>query len=338
MDFGNITAAVNKEMMNMGRRARSIKRTRTNRMAVMMIVLIITGLFFILQFGWAEHWQPELFRMLALGETQEGELPNESKPPADDSAQAEEPEEPEPAPPDSSQTPEAEKPAEPKKPPASEKPSSPTLRVAYLTLDDGPSKNTPKVLDILAEEKAVATFFVIGNDTEFGHRMYRRILAEGHALGNHTYSHDYSRIYTSQEDFLNDFYKLEDLLDRVVGIRPKIMRFPGGSANHSSHLYAGPDFMSGMTGRILAEGYLYFDWNVSSADSASRTPPVEDIIQAVKNGIENKDEVMILFHDTATKTTTVEALPVIIQHLREAGFTFRVIGPQTPGFRFQQSR
>ncbi len=96
--------------------------------------------------------------------------------------------------------------------------------------------------------------------------------------------------------------------------------------------------MKGMTQRILDEGYRYFDWNVSSADSASRTPPVEDIIQAVKDGIQGKDEVMILFHDAPAKTTTVEALPAIIRHLREAGFTFRVIGPDTPGFRFQQSR
>ncbi len=194
----------------MGRHAHTMKRTRMTRLAVIAIVLVITGLFFMVQSGWAEHWQPELFRMLALRETQEEALPTESEPPADDGSQTEEPEEPEVAPPDSSQTPETEKSAEPKKPPASEKTPASARRVAYLTFDDGPSKNTPKVLDILAEEKAVATFFVIGNDTEFGHRMYRRILAEGHALGNHTYSHDYSRIYTSQEDFLKDFYKLED--------------------------------------------------------------------------------------------------------------------------------
>ena len=135
---------------------------------------------------------------------------------------------------------------------------------------------------------------------------------------------------------MRDFRKLEDLLDRVVGIRPVIMRFPGGSANRSSHLYAGPDFMKGMVPRILAEGYLYYDWNVSSADSASRTPPVEDIVGAVKNNRVGKNEIMVLFHDAAAKTTTVEALPSIIEHLLREGYTFKPVDETTPGFRFRQ--
>jgi peptidoglycan/xylan/chitin deacetylase (PgdA/CDA1 family) len=190
------------------------------------------------------------------------------------------------------------------------------------------------VLDILAEYDIKATFFVIGHDNEFAHSMYRRIVQEGHAIGNHTYSHDYSRIYSSQANFLKDFYRLEDLLDRVIGIRPRIMRFPGGSNNQSSSVHGGSGFMKGMTQRMRNEGYSYYDWNVSSEDSASRTPPAADIIQAVKSRVRNKNQVMILFHDSAAKTTTVEALPEIIEYLRKEGFAFRAIDQDTPGFRF----
>ena len=135
---------------------------------------------------------------------------------------------------------------------------------------------------------------------------------------------------------MKDSRKLEDLLDWVVGIRPVIMRLPGGSANHSSHLYAGPDFRKGMVPRTLSESYFYFDWNVSSADSASRSLPVEDIVAAVKNNIVGKNEIMVLFHDAATKTTTVEAMPSIIEHPLREGYTFRPVDETAPGFRFRQ--
>ena len=315
-------------MMKMGKHIRKVRRKKSKVLAIVMTVLILTGALLMLQSGWVQHWQPELYRQLAFWDNEESSVPAEQH-----DSESENPGE--------QIDPETEQPDEEKTPQPEETEQTEISlpipgKIAYLTFDDGPSVNTPRVLDILKEYEIAASFFVIGNDSSFGHSMYSRIIQEGHAIGNHTYSHDYSRIYTSQADFLKDFYKLEDLLDEAVGIRPQIMRFPGGSANHSSHLYAGPGFMQGMTDRILAEGYRYYDWNVSSADSASRTPPVEDIIRAVKDGVQGKNEVMILFHDAAAKTTTVEALPTIIQYLQDEGYAFRAINEDTRGFRFQQ--
>ena len=64
----------------------------------------------------------------------------------------------------------------------------------YLTFDDGPSENTSKILDILKEKDVKATFFVTGNEDESAKELYQRIVAEGHTLGMHSYSHKYSVI------------------------------------------------------------------------------------------------------------------------------------------------
>ncbi len=282
---------------------------------LLMLMIVVVFLFTISSIGFTESILAAVDRILGIENTQDnnnGEGDEEAKKPPEKT-------------PDPTSDPD---------PTLDPDPTSDPDRIAYLTFDDGPSAITPKILDILRNYDVKATFFVIGVDTEFGRDMYRRIAQEGHAIGNHTYSHDYSQIYLSQEAFMEDFYKLEDLLWEVVGIRPKIMRFPGGSANHSSHDYAGPDFMEGMTDRIVEEGYQYFDWNVTSGDTAQTIVFQEEIINNVLAGIEGKDEAMILFHDLGTKKTTLKALPVIIEHLKEEGFAFRSVCKNTPGFRF----
>lgn len=207
-------------------------------------------------------------------------------------------------------------------------------KTVYLTFDDGPSVNTPKVLDILQRYGVKATFFVNGRDDEFGKQMYRRIIDEGHALGNHTYSHDYSLIYSSVEAYIADTEKLADLLDAAVGVRPSVIRFPGGSANHSSWRYSGKDFMGKLTQRMVEEGYEYFDWNVSAGDAAAGVTPAPDIVASVREGAAGRRNATVLFHDGGKQTTTVEALPEIIESLRKQGYLFAVLTPDSFGHRF----
>lgn len=97
-------------------------------------------------------------------------------------------------------------------------------KIAYLTFDDGPSANTTRILDVLKEKNIPATFFVVGNQ-DMTH-VYKRIVDEGHALGNHTYGHDYKGIYQNTNTFFADVDKLNDLLEEVTGQRSKILRFP----------------------------------------------------------------------------------------------------------------
>lgn len=193
-------------------------------------------------------------------------------------------------------------------------------KVAYLTFDDGPSANTEQILDILKKHKIKATFFVNGNTSKKD--LYKRIVDEGHSIGNHTYSHNYASIYSTVDDFLKDINKLNDFLEEVTGVRPNIIRFPGGSNNTVSHKYGGTEIMKEIVQKVVESGYQYFDWNVSSNDAEKLKQDKEVIVNSVLEGTKNKSKAVILMHDSAPKTTTAEALPEIIEGLIEQGFTF----------------
>ncbi|HEY3315366.1 MAG TPA: polysaccharide deacetylase family protein [Bacillota bacterium] len=210
----------------------------------------------------------------------------------------------------------------------------PTVRTAYLTFDDGPSQNTAKVLDILKEYGVKATFFVCGNPSEFGRNMYRRMKDEGHAIGNHTYSHNYRTIYASVDAYLADARKLDDLVQQTLGERPTLMRFPGGSDNRVSWQFGGKKLMSELTERALAEGYFYDDWNDSGQDAAVQTQDKATIVRSVLAGAAHRQAVIVLLHDSSSKTTTPEALPEIIEGLRDMGYTFATLSPSTFNVQF----
>ena len=107
--------------------------------------------------------------------------------------------------------------------------SSESKKVAYLTFDDGVSKYTNEILDILARYNVKATFFPNwkGNSDE----KYKRIYDEGHAIGNHTYSHEYADVYTSRDGFISEVTRLNEKIRQATGYTPVIFRFPGGSNN-----------------------------------------------------------------------------------------------------------
>jgi peptidoglycan/xylan/chitin deacetylase (PgdA/CDA1 family) len=207
-------------------------------------------------------------------------------------------------------------------------------KVAYLTFDDGPSKNTDKILDILKKYKVKATFFVIGNTTENGKREYQKIINDGHTIGNHTFSHDYNQIYQSVESFKKDFKKQEALLHDTIGIEPKIMRFPGGSNNHVSWHAGGKGVMKLIADAMVQDGYQYFDWNVDSTDASKVVQERSIIVTSVLSEAKDKKKAIVLMHDAAPKTTTVEALPEIIEGLQAQGFSFDTLHPDSFTYQF----
>lgn len=208
-----------------------------------------------------------------------------------------------------------------------------TGKIAYLTFDDGPSDNTLKILDILKENNIKATFFVNGNP--YRKEIYQRIINEGHIIGNHTYSHDYAMLYKTVDDFVKDKQKLDDFIYLISGVRPAILRFPGGSNNHVSYQYGGTNFMDLLTKYIKQCGIKYFDWNVDSTDAAVATQDKDKIISEVLKGSNNKKQVIILMHDSKPKTTTVLALPAIIKGLKEQGFKFSTLSPEVNAVQFK---
>lgn len=180
----------------------------------------------------------------------------------------------------------------------------------YLTFDDGPSKYTEEILDILDEYDVKATFFVLGKENEHSIEMIREIAERGHTLGMHSYSHKYADVYRSVDDFSADFYRIYSYILENTGIQSTYYRFPGGSSNTVSdidmHVFA--DF--------LAEHEIeYYDWNVSSSDGGSVLLDVDTLVRNSTQDIEKHGTSIILMHDAASRPTTVEALPQIIENI-----------------------
>ena len=181
----------------------------------------------------------------------------------------------------------------------------------YLTFDDGPSINTEKILDILDQYDVKGNFFVVGTDSEDLRRMYKRIVDEGHVLCMHSYTHKYNEIYSSVDAFTKDLDKISSLLYEVTGKKPVYYRFPGGSSNSVSKIPM-TEFI-----KVLDErGIEYFDWNVVAGDATNPMLPADKIIENSLCDLNEYEEAMILFHDLSNKTSTVEALPEIIEAIQ----------------------
>ncbi len=84
-------------------------------------------------------------------------------------------------------------------------------------------------------------------------------------------------------------------------------------------------FMVRMIAKMLYDGYQYFDWNVDSKDARVAKQNKDIIVSSVLKGVENNNPAIILFHDSLPKTTTVEALPIIIEKLLEEGYVFKIL-------------
>lgn len=185
------------------------------------------------------------------------------------------------------------------------------VRKVYLTFDDGPSSNTDNILDILDTYGVKATFFVTGKEGAKAEASYRRIVEEGHTLGMHSYTHDYSVIYASEEAFMEDMEKLQHYLYDVTGVQSTYIRFPGGSSNKVSDVD-----MRLLITDVHEAGMEYFDWNVSSQDASSKPLTKEEILDNCLNSIERFQNCIILMHDAGSKDSTVEALPELIEHIQ----------------------
>ena len=193
-------------------------------------------------------------------------------------------------------------------------------KVLALTFDDGPNEPyTSQILDILSSSNIKATFFVIGENVEHNPESVARILAEGHVLGNHSYSHDANHALT--EFGARDMEKAEEVIGNILGVRPYLYRPPHGKKS-PWELEA-----------IDNLGMIEVTWNVSANDQhifamfGKPTPEIfaREIVKDVRPGS------IILLHDgfgtlhdtpKADRSLTVKALPIIITQLKAEGYSF----------------
>lgn len=191
-------------------------------------------------------------------------------------------------------------------------------KTVYLTFDDGPSENTIDILTILEKYDIKAAFFMSGGESDRSKEIMKAVADAGHTIGIHSISHEYEEIYSSVESFLEDMDRTYKCVSEATGVRPQIMRFPGGSINNYNRLIY-PQLIAEVTRR----GFTYYDWNVSGEDATTHATWTS-IYNNVLNGIENNSShrAIVLLHDSADKQLTVKTVEDIIVALQNDGYTF----------------
>lgn len=194
-------------------------------------------------------------------------------------------------------------------------------KVAYLTFDDGPSRDvTPQILDILKQEQVPATFFVLGSRVELHPELLKREFDEGHYIANHSYSHEYSQIYQSRDTVFEEYAKTENVIRNALGIpdyNSYLFRFPGGS---SGGRYA--SVKAEAKELLTSYGIANTNWNCLTGDAEGKNT-AESSFAYFQQTMQGQGSLIVLMHDANDKTYTVQALPSVISYLREQGYSFK---------------
>lgn len=182
-------------------------------------------------------------------------------------------------------------------------------KLVALTFDDGPHPvYTGQILDILKIHNASATFFVIGKNAEEYPELIKREVAEGHEIGNHTYSHPNMK-NISVDEALDEIKKTQDIIFEIAGESPVIFRSPGGI------------FSEELVGAVMGINCKSILWSWKQDTRDWSKPGVKSIVDTVINNINDGD--IILFHDyNSAGSPTPAALEIIIPKLKEMGYSF----------------
>lgn len=205
-------------------------------------------------------------------------------------------------------------------------------KVVYLTFDDGPSETvTPQILDTLKAENVHATFFLMGKEidaSETNKKLVKREFDEGHAIGNHTYSHNYNYLYPGNkinlDNCMADFEKTNESLRNILGqdFSTRAVRFPGGQMTWDKK---DPKGAEAIDKAIHDKDWHQIDWNALSKDAEGAPKDAQKLTQEVINTVGKREKAVILMHDTYGKEETAKALPGIIKYLKEQGYEFKVL-------------
>lgn len=199
-------------------------------------------------------------------------------------------------------------------------------KIAFLTFDDGPSTTvTPQILDILKEANVKGTFFVLGQqlETEEGAKILKRIYDEGHAIANHTYSHNYRRLYPGRNLALNTFVEELDATQNKVkeilgdNFNMNVVRCPGG--------YMSWKGMDALKEHLKENNMASIDWNALNGDAEGKKRSPEELMIRFNQSFSNSDIEVILMHDTYGKENTARMLKQLINKLKEEGYTFKTL-------------
>lgn len=201
-------------------------------------------------------------------------------------------------------------------------------KIVFLTFDDGTSTtNTPKVLEILKGEDVKATFFLTGQNIEYGgeeaRNLVKREFDEGHAIANHSYSHDVKKLYPNRklniDAFKSDFEKNDKLLKDILGkyFSTRVIRCPGG--------YMSWKGMEPLDEYLTDNDMISIDWTSLNADAEGKRKNAKELLNYTIKTSKGKEIVVLLMHDTYGKEETVKALPGIIKYFKDNGYEFKTL-------------
>jgi len=174
-------------------------------------------------------------------------------------------------------------------------------KLVALTYDDGPNKKyTPELLDVLKEEDAKATFFILGTNAEYYPEILQRIVAEGNQIGNHSYDHK-QFITLSSTKIQSEINQTNSILNEITGITPTVIRTPYGEVTNK--------IKATVNMPIILWDIDTLDWKTTSADKVYNS-----IISKVQDGD------IILMHDTFP--VCVQATKMTIEKLKSEGYVF----------------
>lgn len=183
-------------------------------------------------------------------------------------------------------------------------------RTAYITFDDGPSKYTNQILDILDKNNVKGTFFMLNNNMIVYKDVIRRMNKEGHGTGFHGVTHDLKEIYKSEDSAIEEFKTCNRTFYNITGQTSKLVRIPFGSK---------PYMLENIYKKFTEEGFLVWDWTIDTEDWKSSE---DQIVSNILYYAREKDEIVILLHENQR---TVDCLNNIITILKERGYTIKPI-------------
>lgn len=204
-------------------------------------------------------------------------------------------------------------------------------KYVFLTFDDGPSNSTEKILNILKDKDVHGTFFVLGSSIEKDSKRQEYLkeeLKSGNAIANHSYSHDFKKLYPGNklniDYFMDEFNKTNDIMKSILGgeFDCRVLRMPGG---YGTRKYYKDPSLKEFDNTLQENGIINVDWNALDGDAEGKPYSTEEMLNYVKKTSKGKNHVVILMHDAAGKEKTVEILPQIIDYYKNEGYEFKVI-------------
>ena len=192
-------------------------------------------------------------------------------------------------------------------------------KVAYITFDDGPSKYTSKILDILDENNVKGTFFMLNDNMIVFKDKVARMEKEGHGIGFHGVSHELKELYKTENSAIEEFKTCNRTFYKITGKTSRLVRIPYGSK---------PNMMESIYKKFIDEDFLLWDWTVDTEDWKSTE---DQIVSNILYYAREKDRIVILLHENQK---TVDCLPDIIKILRERGYSIEPITEDTKPINF----